>query len=144
MRTDATAHPAAFVEAPAHNPTYQAYQILHWAFVIAPVLAGLDKFFMKLADWTIYLWPPLAKLTNGAGNFMRIVGVIEVIAGLLVALKPKVGAPIVALWLLGIIGNLILLGRFYDIALRDLGLFLGALALSRLATVFDHPHPIKL
>src|SRR3954468_17395725 len=122
------------------NPVYQAYQILHWGFVVAPILAGLDKFFMKLTDWTMYLWPPLAKLTGSAGTFMRIVGVIEIVAGVLVALKPKIGAPIVAAWLLGIIVNLLLLQNFYDVALRDLGLCLGALALGRLAMHFDHRH----
>ena len=138
MKTDATAHPADFAEASAHNPGYQAYQILHWAFVIAPILAGLDKFFNKMVDWNMYLWPPLANLVGGAGRFMGIVGAIEILAGCLVAFRPKLGAPIVAAWLLGIIVNLLLLGNYFDIALRDLGLCLGALALSRLATHFDH------
>lgn len=138
MRSQAVANAGEFVQ-PATSPTYQAYQILHWAFVIAPVLAGLDKFFMKLTDWTQYLWPPLARLTGGAGTFMRIVGAIEIVAGFLVAFKPKIGAPIVAAWLLGIIVNLLLLWNYFDIALRDLGLCLAALALARLATQFDHP-----
>ncbi len=139
MKTIATAHPGDFIEASSHSPAYQAYQILHWAFVIAPVLAGLDKFFHVLTDWSMYLWAPLGKLVGGAGTFMQIVGVIEIVAGCLVAFKPKIGAPIVAAWLVGIIVNLLLLGGFYDIALRDFGLFLGALALSRLAVDFDHP-----
>jgi hypothetical protein len=138
MKTAVTAHPNDFVETTSHSPSYQAYQILHWAFVAAPVIAGLDKFFVKLADWTVYLWPPLAKLAGGANNFMRIVGVIEIVAGFLVAFKPKIGAPIVGAWLIGIIGNLILLGNYYDIALRDLGLCLGAFALWRLSLMFDH------
>ena len=140
MKTDATAHPADFAEATAHRPGYQAYQILHWGFVAAPILAGLDKFFNRLTDWTMYLWPPLGKLVGGAGTFMRIVGAIEIVARCLVAFKPKFGAPIVAAWLLGIIINLVLLGSYFDIALRDFGLCLGALALSRLAVHFDHPH----
>ena len=115
-----------------------------WALGIAlglmPIIAGVDKFFNKLTDWTMYLWPPLGKLVGGAGTFMRIVGAIEIIAGFLVAFKPKFGAPIVAAWLLGIIVNLLLLGSYFDIALRDLGLCLGALALSRLAVNFDYPH----
>src|SRR2546421_2424169 len=140
MKTDAAVHSDTLViEESAQRPAYQAYQILHWGFVAAPILAGLDKFFMKLTDWTMYLWPPLAKLTGGAGMFMKIVGVIEIVAGCLVAFKPKVGAPIVAAWLAGIIVNLLLLGSFFDIALRDFGLCLGALALSRLAMAFDHP-----
>src|SRR5438552_14379046 len=140
MRTEAVHTGTYVVEESAKNATYQGYQILHWGFVAAPILAGLDKFFMKLTDWTMYLWPPLAKLTGGAGTFMRIVGAIEIVAGCLVAFKPKIGAPIVATWLAGIIINLLLLGSFFDIALRDFGSFLGALALSRLAMTFDHPH----
>jgi hypothetical protein len=140
MKTDATAHAGTFpIAETTHNPAYQAYQILHWGFVVAPIIAGLDKFFNKLTDWTMYLWTPLGNLVGGAGTFMRIVGVIEIIAGCLVAFKPKLGAPIVALWLAGIIVNLLLLGSYFDIALRDLGLCLGAIALSRLAMEFDHP-----
>ncbi len=124
------------------NPVYQAYQILHWGFVVAPVLAGLDKFFMKLVDWTMYLWPPLGNLVGSPRLFMEIVGAIEIVAGCLVAFKPKIGALIVAFWLWGIIINLLLLGNYFDIALRDFGLSLGALALSRLAAVFDTPRPV--
>ena len=127
------------LEVSSHNPAYHAYQILHWGFVIAPLLAGLDKFFNKLTNWSMYLWAPLGKLMGGAGTFMQIVGAIEIVAGCLVAFKPKLGAPIVAAWLVGIIVNLLLLGSYFDIALRDFGLFLGALALSRLAFSFDHP-----
>ena len=145
MRTDATAHAVEFpIEITTHKPGYQAYQILHWGFVIAPILAGLDKFFNKLTDWSMYLWAPLGKLVGGAGTFMRIVGVIEIIAGCLVAFKPKIGAPIVAAWLAGIIVNLLLLGSYFDIALRDLGLCLGALALARLAMEFDRPAQANL
>src|SRR2546421_9828838 len=141
MKTDAAVHSDTLViEESAQRPAYQAYQILHWGFVAAPILAGLDKFFNRLTDWTMYLWPPLGKLVGGAGTFMRIVGAIEILAGCLVAFKPKFGAPIVAAWLLGIIVNLVLLGSYFDIALRDFALCLGALALSRLAVHFDHPH----
>ena len=101
MRTEAVHTGTYVVEESAKNATYQGYQILHWGFVAAPILAGLDKFFMKLTDWTMYLWPPLAKLTGGAGTFMRIVGAIEIVAGCLVAFKPKIGAPIVVAWLAG-------------------------------------------
>jgi hypothetical protein len=87
----------------------------------------------------MYLWSPLGKLVGGAGTFMEIVGAIEIVAAGLVAFKPKLGAPIVALWLVGIIVNLLLLGSYFDIALRDFGLFLAAIALSRLASSFDHP-----
>ena len=108
--------------------------------LVAPILAGLDKFFNKLTDWSMYLWEPAGRLVGGADTFMRIVGVIEIVAGVLVAFKPKIGAPIVAAWLLGIIVNLFLLGRYFDVALRDLGLCLAALALARLAMQFDHKH----
>ncbi len=123
----------------AHVPAYQAYQLLHWGFFLAPFLAGLDKFFMKLTDWTQYLWPPLANLVGGAHRFMLIVGPIEIIAGLLVLWRPRIGGYVVALWLWGIIANLLLIHNFYDIALRDFGLSLGALALARLASHFE-PH----
>jgi len=140
MKTIVTAHPGDFVETSAYNPAYQAYQILHWGFVVAPVIAGVDKFFNKLTDWSMYLWAPLGRLFGQAGTFMRIAGAIEIVAGFLVAIKPKVGAPIVAAWLLGIIVNLLLLGTYFDIVLRDLGLFLAALALARLSFLFDQPN----
>src|SRR5881394_1784867 len=107
MRTEAKVYTGVSMEE-ARNPAYQAYQILHWGFVAAPILAGVDKFFNAMVNWTMYLWAPLGKLAGGADNFMRIVGVIEIVAGLLVAFKPKIGAPIVAAWLVGIIGNLLL------------------------------------
>ena len=120
------------------EPARQAYQILHFAFFIAPVIAGLDKFFHLLANWDLYLSPFVNNLVGGHGHeFMLAVGVIEVIAGIGVLVKPKIFAWVVAFWLLGIVGNLILLGNFYDIALRDFGLSLGAFALARLSRAFD-------
>jgi hypothetical protein len=139
MKAVVTAHQGVFVEESIKSPAFQGYQILHWGFVALPILMGIDKFFSKLTDWTMYLWSPLEKLVGSGGNFMRIVGVIEIVAGCLVALKPKIGAPIVAAWLAGIIVNLLLMGGYFDIALRDFGLFLAALALFRLAMQFDHP-----
>ena len=125
--------------APASHP-YQAYQILHWAFVAAPVIAGLDKFSDILADWEKYLCPQFAKISPfGVHATMMVLGVIEIVAGLVVALKPRIGAWIVAAWLAGIIVDLLLLGAFYDIALRDFGLMLGAIALARLSLVYDPP-----
>jgi hypothetical protein len=124
---------------------YQAFRLLHLAYIVAPTLAGLDKFFNVMTRWTDYLPPPIAKqLPFSAGVFMMIVGVVEIAAGLLVALKPRIGGYIVAAWLAGIIFNLVILsvstGRpYYDIALRDLGLMLGALALARLATAYETP-----
>jgi hypothetical protein len=138
MKTQA-ATPVVVSGETAHNPAYQAYQILHVAFVIAPIVAGCDKFLMKLTNWTQYLWPPLGNFLGGPRTFMEIVGAIEIVAGLIVAFKPKIGAYVVAAWLVGIIVNLLLLQNFYDIALRDLGLCLGAIALGRLSVYFDHP-----
>lgn len=113
---------------------YQAYRILQVTFIIAPIIAGLDKFIEFLVRWVAYL-PPivLRMLPMEPRLFMMIVGVIEIVAGIGVALKPKIFAYVVAAWLLIIIINLLLTGMYYDIALRDLGLFLSALALGRLS-----------
>jgi hypothetical protein len=125
-------------EADAHDPTYQAYQILHWGFVAAPVIAGADKFLHLLTNWDQYLAPALARLSPfGVHGTMLVVGVIELVAGLIVAIKPRVGAYVVAAWLVAIILDLLLLGSFFDVALRDFGLFLAALALGRLSAVYD-------
>jgi hypothetical protein len=122
----------------ASSPAYQAYQILHVAFVVAPVVAGLDKFFHLLVNWDMYLAPAIANLSPVGGHkLMLAVGVIEVIAGILVAIKPRIGAYVVCAWLLGIIINLLILPGFFDIALRDFGLALGALALGRLSQEFS-------
>lgn len=118
------------------RPSYQAYQILHVAFAVAPIVAGLDKFFNLLANWGQYLAPTFNVLGNTQMTMMTV-GVIEIIAGIGVWLKPKIFAYIVALWLLGIILNLLALESFYDIALRDFGLMLGALALARLSHLYD-------
>jgi uncharacterized membrane protein YphA (DoxX/SURF4 family) len=118
------------------NPTYQAYQILHLGFTVAPILFGLDKFLNLTVDWTQYLAPFIANLIP-AGTFMLIVGAIEIVAGLLVFFKPRIGAYVVAGWLLAIIVNLLMVPGFFDIALRDFGLLLGALALVRLSQTFS-------
>lgn len=118
------------------NPSFQAYQILRFAFTIAPILAGLDKFFNILVKWDIYLSHPFNVFGN-AHTTMIIVGIIEIIAGILVWIKPKIFSYIVALWLLAIIINLLILKNYYDIALRDIGLLLGALALGSLSQKYD-------
>jgi uncharacterized membrane protein YphA (DoxX/SURF4 family) len=121
----------------ASSPVYQAFLILLIGFTAAPLLAGADKFFGILTDWTKYLAPVFPNLLGiNAQTFMYAVGIIEIVAGLLVLSKPSIGGYVVAAWLLGIIVNLLLLHNFYDIALRDLGLSLGALALARLANHF--------
>jgi len=119
-----------------HRPSFQAYEILRFAYTIAPILAGLDKFFNFLTNWEQYLSSPFNVFGN-PHTTMMVVGVIEIIAGILVWVKPKIFAYIVALWLLAIIVNLLIIGNFYDIALRDLGLLLGALALARLSQDYD-------
>jgi hypothetical protein len=131
------AHPSAQVGQPA----YQAYLILYAGFIALPILAGLDKFFGLLVNWEMYLTPLVTQiLPVSAHTFMLAVGVIEIAAGVLVALQPRVGAYVVALWLWGIILNLLLIPGFYDIALRDFGLSLGALALARLSREFGGVH----
>lgn len=123
------------------NPTYQAYQLLHIAFTVAPILAGIDKFFHLLVNWDNYLCPLVNNILGGHGHtFMLVAGVIEIVAGIGVALWPKVFSYVVAAWLLGIIINLLLIPAsnpmpHYDVALRDLGLCLAALALGRLSRV---------
>ena len=137
MKAQIATHADFVPERATHSPAYQAYQILHWAFVAAPLVAGLDKFFMRLTDWTQYLWRPAANVVGGPRTFMTIVGVIEIVAAVLVAVKPKIGGYVVAGWLCGIIINLLLIRNYYDVALRDFGLMLGAIALGRLACQFE-------
>jgi len=118
----------------AQEPARQAFLLLRTVFTVAPILFGLDKFFNLLTDWTIYLAPVATTVVPvSAQVFMYGVGAVEVLAGLLVALRPRIGSLVVAAWLLGIIVNLLVLGSFYDVALRDFGLLVGALALNRLA-----------
>ena len=118
--------------------TYQAYQILHIAFTIAPIVAGLDKFLHLLTNWDQYLAPTVNNMLGGNGHlFMQAAGVIEIIAGIGILLKPKIFGYVVGLWLLGIIVNLLMIPGYFDVALRDLGLALGAFALARLSAVYD-------
>jgi len=126
------------------RPAQQAYFILYAGFVALPILAGADKFLHLLVNWDQYLAPLVTQiLPVSAHTFMLIVGVIEITAGILVALRPRIGACVVALWLWGIIVNLLLIPGFYDIALRDFGLSLGALALARLSQEFARPASLQ-
>lgn len=119
----------------APDTARQAFLLLRTVFTVAPILFGLDKFFNLLTDWTGYLAPIATSVVPVSGQtFMYVVGIIEIVAGLLVAFRPRIGSLVVAAWLLGIIVNLLILGNFYDVALRDFGLLVGALALNRLAT----------
>ena len=112
----------------------EAYFLLRTAFTVAPIVFGLDKFAQVLSDWDFYLAPWINDLVPGsAHDAMLLVGVVEILAGVLVALRPRIGGYVVALWLAGIIVDLVTLGDYYDVALRDFGLLVGALALARLA-----------
>lgn len=123
----------------AAEPDRQAFVLLRTVFTVAPILFGLDKFTNILADWTVYLAPVATSVVPlPAQTIMYVVGVVEIIAGILVAVRPRIGSLIVAVWLLGIIVNLLILGSFYDVALRDFGLLVGALALNRLAMARSH------
>ena len=129
-----TAREARVVAPVAANPGYQAFFILRIGFTVAPIVAGLDKFANLLGDWSKYLAPVIPKTLGVAPEtFMRGVGVIEIVAGILVAALPRYAAYVVAAWLAAIIVNLLVLGEYLDVALRDLGLMLGAIALGRLA-----------
>ena len=120
------------------NPVFQAFSLLRLGFVVAPILFGLDKFANWLVDWERYLAPTIDDVIPGnAHQAMLAVGVIEIVAGIVVLVRPKFGGYLVAAWLGAIIVNLLIAADFYDVALRDFGLLLGALALARLATAFE-------
>ncbi|QDY90604.1 DoxX family membrane protein [Arthrobacter sp. UKPF54-2] len=125
---------AAPTPAVAAGAQRQAFLLLRTVFTVAPIVFGLDKFTNLLTDWTMYLAPVATSVVHlPAQTLMYIVGVVEVVAGLAVALRPRFGSALVAVWLLGIIINLLVLGSFFDVALRDFGLLVGALALNRLS-----------
>ena len=113
-------------------PSISAYQILRLGFTVAPILFGLDKFFNLMTDWPQFLPDFVTDVVSGT-VVMAIVGIIEIAAGIGVWLRPKIFAYVVAAWLGAIIVTLIIAGGFWDIALRDFGLLLGALALGQLA-----------
>ena len=120
------------------TPGYQAFQILRTGFTVAPIVAGLDKFFHLLVNWDQYLPGFVNNLTGGHGHeLMLAVGVIESVAGLGVAFKPRIFAYVVSAWLLLIVANLLMIPGYFDVALRDFGLSLGALALARLSQEHD-------
>jgi uncharacterized membrane protein YphA (DoxX/SURF4 family) len=139
--TSDTRHPTRDTQAADwRDPRYQAFAIMRLAFTVAPIAFGLDKYFNVLVHWPNYLAPWINDIAPGSGqDFMYFVGAVEILAGLVVAIKPRYGAYLVAGWLFGIIINLLSYSGFYDIALRDFGLMLGALTLARLAAVYDRP-----
>ena len=125
--------------AATHDGAHQAFVLLRTVFTIAPIAFGLDKVLNLLTDWEDYLAPWVNDIVPGtAHQAMLAVGVVEIVAGVLVAVRPALGGYVVAAWLFGIIVNLVTMGEYYDIALRDFGLLVGALALARLATAFPH------
>jgi uncharacterized membrane protein YphA (DoxX/SURF4 family) len=124
------------------DPGYQAFVILRTGFTVAPILFGLDKFANLLVDWPVYLAPWINDIVPGSAQAaMYAVGVVEIVAGLAVALAPRFGGWLVAGWLAGIIINLLTIPGHYDIALRDFGLLLGAVALARLAQRYHGKRP---
>lgn len=128
---------AATTTVRTYSPSYQAYEILHIAYTVAPIVAGVDKFFHFLVNWDLYVSPLVTGLLPiPAHTFMLAVGVIEIVAGLLVAIAPRIGGWVVGSWLCGIVLNLLSIPGYFDIALRDFGLALGAFALARLGV--DH------
>jgi uncharacterized membrane protein YphA (DoxX/SURF4 family) len=119
---------------------YQAFWLLRIGFTVAPIAFGADKFANVMVNWEQYLAPWIRHLSPlSATHTMYVVGAIEILAGIVVALKPRYGAYVVAAWLGGIVINLLSYSGFYDIALRDFGLMLGALTLARLASRYDPP-----
>ena len=130
-------------EVVAARPAHQAFTILRVGFALLPILAGLDKFTHLLVDWKQYLAPAVMNaLPLDPPTLMMVVGVIEIAAGILVAMAPRIGGYVVAAWLWAIIVNLLMIGTYYDIAVRDFGLSLGAIALARLAIDFAPPRRV--
>jgi len=130
-----SARPALAHQIGSEVNTQRAFRLLRTVFTIAPIAFGLDKFFNVMTEWSQYLAPWINDIVPGnADQAMYVVGVIEIAAGLVVAVTPRYGGLLVAAWLAGIIVNLLTLGDYYDVALRDFGLLVAALALSLLAT----------
>lgn len=133
-RATTSAHATSASRIPA-DPADQAFLVLRTAFTVAPIVFGLDKFANLLTDWPQYLAPWIDGIVPGtAQQAMYVVGVIEIVAGVVVAVRPRFGGLLLVAWLLGIIVNLLTLPGYYDVALRDVGLLAGAVALWRLAS----------
>jgi hypothetical protein len=141
-RTGRLSDPSATDSSGLHDPARQAFLLLRTVFTVAPIVFGLDKFTNLLTDWPTYLAPWIDDLVPGtAQQAMYAVGVVEIVAGLVVAVVPRWGGLLVAAWLAGIIVNLLTVPGFYDVALRDFGLLVGALALWRLAVKYAPAAP---
>ena len=127
------------------DPAFQAFWLLRIGFTVAPILFGLDKFAGVMTDWDKYLAPWVNDLVPGtAHQAMYAVGVVEIVAGIAVLVAPRFGGYLVAAWLLGIIVNLLSIGGYADVALRDFGLLLAALTLARLATAFSGSRSLRV
>ena len=136
--TRASSHRRLVDRSALPDPAYQAFLLLRTAFTVAPILFGLDKFTNLMTDWPQYLAPWINDLVPGtAAQAMYAVGVVEIVAGIVVAVAPRFGGWLVAAWLGGIIVNLLTLPGYYDVALRDFGLLIGAVALARLAQKYS-------
>ena len=134
------ARPAQRSQALWGDARYQAYMLLRLGFTVAPIAFGLDKFWNGMVYWPKYLAPWINNLMPGSGQqFMYVVGAVEILAGIVVLVKPRYGAYLVTAWLAGIVTNLFSYPGWYDVALRDFGLMLAALTLARLASVYDPP-----
>ncbi|HEV7331717.1 MAG TPA: hypothetical protein VGN63_11825 [Flavisolibacter sp.] len=126
--------PANYAKGHAHHGAMtqaeKVASILRWTYGLVPIVAGADKFMHLLTDWDKYLAPQIASLLPvSPHSFMIIVGIIEIIAGVLVLIKPRIGSLIVALWLIGIAINLLLSGQYFDVAVRDTVMAIGAFSL---------------
>ncbi|MGE2692875.1 DoxX family membrane protein [Mycolicibacterium pulveris] len=144
MTTSMSPAPSGVLDRARREPAYGAFALLRVGFTVLPIVMGLDKFFNLLttspANWEGYLAGWIADLSPlSPAHTMAVVGVIEIVAGIAVAIKPRYAAYVVAAWLAGIIINLLTFSGFYDVALRDFGLLLAALTLARLASVYDPP-----
>jgi len=140
--TEHRARPVASVVATdLADPIYRAFVVLRSGFTVAPILFGADKFFNAMTNWEQYLAPVVPRTLGVSPElFMRGVGIVEILAGILVAIMPRYAAYIVMVWLWAIIANLLILGQFFDIALRDFAISLGALALGQLAMAVHRSH----
>jgi hypothetical protein len=145
MTTSTTPTPVQAGPTLQDSPGLQAFWALRLGFTVLPILFGIDKFATVLTDdWTRYLASGFNDLIPGsAADAMHLVGVIEIVAGVVVLLLPRLGGPVVALWLAGIIVNLLMVGGYGDVALRDFGLMLAALVLARLAWAFPNGLPTR-
>jgi hypothetical protein len=136
------------VVAVPRSPLYKAYQLMHWGLMAVPLLAGLDKFANLTTKWTDYVAPQIGSMITSytpfsVSQFMMGVGVVEILAALLVAVRPRIGGAVVGLWLAAIIANLLIGMHYFDVALRDFGLMVAAFGLSRLGRHFDHAHKLR-